>query len=325
MKKVFLLSWLLVVTSFPAHADSLVRVQCEDADAGAEIFLNGKFVGECPVDAPVSEGTVQLRARKRVDDSHEQLFEKTLRVVDGVAQRVEVTLSAPQLTGEAKLKAQAAEADRELDAAQAGDIDAMKNMVQRYQAGTGVPQDPVQAKFWREKAETSAAQIDLTAATSGDVEAMRKVSLRYQNGVGVTKDPSLAKIWRMKAEDTARENAEREAAAKRKEQALLKQQRLDAAGPFKGVKVYFTELFPPNEIKNIPVMISSIPTLVLFSVLPDLTSLPTDLTERAKILNEATLRPSTWGKPDSMIAKALLQQEARHAGVEKLLLVADAK
>ncbi|HEY5513174.1 MAG TPA: hypothetical protein VIK40_05980, partial [Geomonas sp.] len=68
MKQTVLIGVLLVlIASFPAYADSLVRVQCEEEDTGTEVYLNGKFVGECPVDAPVNEGTVLLRARKAVN------------------------------------------------------------------------------------------------------------------------------------------------------------------------------------------------------------------------------------------------------------------
>src|SRR5689334_7342514 len=111
MKKVILVSGLLVlIASFPAYGDGIVRVQCEEENIGAEIYINGKFVGECPVDAPVIEGTVQLRARKIVNNDYERLFTKQLRVVDGVAQRVEIILSAPQMTSEAKHRKEVAEA-----------------------------------------------------------------------------------------------------------------------------------------------------------------------------------------------------------------------
>ena len=118
MKKLFVFSALLVIaTSYSAYSDSLVRVQCDDEDAGTEVYFNDKFVGECPVDAPASEGTVQLRSRKIINADYEKVFEKKLRVVDGVPQRVEIVLSKAQLTPDGKVRTEAIEKQKQKEKA----------------------------------------------------------------------------------------------------------------------------------------------------------------------------------------------------------------
>jgi len=318
MKKILFVSVVLVLlASLPVYGDSFVRVQCEDEDAGAEVFLNDKFVGECPVDAPVKEGTVQLRARKIVDDDHEKVFEKKLRVVEGVSQRVELVMSAPQLTAKARQRKAAAEAAAQLKAAQAGDIDAMKQLAERYDAGAGVKKDPAQAAIWRDMAESAAAQEELRAANAGDIEAMKNIAGRYDTGLGVVKDHSQAQAWRAKADAKKRENNAQADAARREAKELNKQQRLDRYGPFKEVKKYVNSPTISSAEK-----ISQGPTTLPFITVSDILSLPCDLTERSRILNEAALRPSSWGKPDSMIAQASFQQKAKKSAPESSLFIA---
>ena len=307
MKRIILVSFLLTLLgSLTANAESLVRIQCEDEDNGTEVYLNGKFVGECPVDAPVAEGPLKLSARRLIGPDHERLFEKSLMVVDGVAQRVEIVLSAPQLTAPAKLKQQASEAATQLRAAEAGDIDAMKKMAQRYEKGIGVPKDAAQAEVWSTKAEAAAAQADLQSARSGNIEAMRKVADRYDSGLGVALDPAQAKAWRSKAIAAKREQVAKKAEADRSAEALRKEQRMNRSGPFNKTKGIVRDIKSPS---TNPVGASTMAiTFIPLSIYSDIICLPTDLSEMSKIQNDAALRPSRWGKPDSMIAKASQQQ-----------------
>ncbi len=84
-----------------AHAQvSLLRVTCEGNDVGAEVLLNGKFKGECPVDIQAGIGTVKLRVVKKVDATHERVFEQEYRMGDGGMQRVEAILGAAQPSAE---------------------------------------------------------------------------------------------------------------------------------------------------------------------------------------------------------------------------------
>ncbi|NTV51021.1 MAG: PEGA domain-containing protein [Geobacteraceae bacterium] len=325
MKKVVLISSLLVlITSFPAYSDSIVRVQCEEEDSGAEIYINGNFVGECPVDAPVKAGKAQLRARKIVRDDYEKVFEKQLRVVDGVAQRVEIMLSAPQLTAAASSKIKTAETTALLADAEAGDIEAMKKLAQRYDAGVGTKKDPAKAEYWRNEAEAATAQKQLRAAEAGNIEAMLDMAARYDTGAGVKKDHSQAALWRNKADAAKLEKAAQEELAKSKEKEISRQRRVDAAAPFKNVSGYFKLLSNPNKGEAFTNAVSS-PLFLPVSTIADLTELPTKLTDSAKIQSEAAVRPSTWGKPDSMIARASLQQKTTDAAAGTPQIIAAVK
>ena len=325
MKKVVLISSLLVLTtSFPAYSDSIVRIQCEEENSGAEIYLNGTFVGECPVDAPVKAGKVQLRARKIVRDDYEKIFEKQLRVVDGVAQRVEIVLSAPQLTAAASSRIKAAETTALLAAAEAGDIEAMKKLAQRYEGGIGTKKDPAKGEHWRNKIESATAQNQLRAAEAGNIDAMLDMAARYDTGTGVKKDHAQAALWRTKADTAKVEKTAQEELAKRKEKESSKQRRIDAAAPFKNARGGFKLLSNPNKGEAFSNTISS-PLFLPVSTLTDLIELPTKLTDSAKIQSEAAVRPSTWGKPDSMIARASQLQHARDAAAGTPQIIAAAK
>ena len=59
-----------------------MRVFCDDADKGAEVMIDGKFKGECPVDVGVPAGTVKLRVVKKVDATHESVFEQRAHTVN---------------------------------------------------------------------------------------------------------------------------------------------------------------------------------------------------------------------------------------------------
>lgn len=81
-----------------AHAQgSILRVACEGNDVGAEVSVNGKFKGECPLDMQVGTGTLQLRLVKKIDALRERVFEQNIRMGDGAVKKVEAVLSAPQL------------------------------------------------------------------------------------------------------------------------------------------------------------------------------------------------------------------------------------
>jgi formylglycine-generating enzyme required for sulfatase activity len=93
---------LVLAGTSAAHAGSVLRIACEGNDSGAQVFVNGAFKGDCPVDVQVAEGEVQLRVVKELDGGREQVFEQRFRIGDGVAKKVEVVLSAPQLNAAAQ-------------------------------------------------------------------------------------------------------------------------------------------------------------------------------------------------------------------------------
>jgi len=184
------------------------------------------------------------------------------------------------LTAEARQRKAAAEATADLRAAEAGDIDAMKQMANRYDAGTGVEKDPAKAELWRSK------------AASAEAAAIQKEQQR------------VAEIARA---ESARRNAEEQ----------VKQDRVNDAVPFR-----WSRIMMPLASSGEPRLVSTGLTAIPFFSLIDITELPSQLTKTMKLKNEAALRPSTWGKPDSMIARASLQQKASSSAAEKSLLVA---
>ena len=190
IKKLALLA--LMLTCLPSQsiaADALLRIFCEGADTGAEVYINGKFSGECPVNQSVPEGNSSIRVVKNVDSTHERVFEQTVRLAGGNVKRIDVQLSAPRLTAavqkvedarlavernarEARERAVAVEFDKLLAAAMNGDAKAMLDIGTRYQNGNGVAMDSAQGLAWLSR-----------SAASGNEVAGFMLSKRYQKPV----------------------------------------------------------------------------------------------------------------------------------------------
>ena len=111
---------------------SMVRVSCEGASAGAAVTINGKFKGDCPLDAEVPAGTVELRAIKAVDAERERVFFTSFGIGDGVVKRVEVQLGPTQLN-EAGRRA-AAERQRIEDERKRAEAEARRKEAEAAQA-----------------------------------------------------------------------------------------------------------------------------------------------------------------------------------------------
>jgi formylglycine-generating enzyme required for sulfatase activity len=126
MKSIFSACLLLTALMTSAHAQtpgSMLRVGCEGNDIGAEVSINGKFKGECPLDIQVGEGDLQMRLVKKVDTLHERVFEQDIRMGDGVVKRVEARLGPAQLTAEGRrVEAQRQETARLREEARLRDI-----------------------------------------------------------------------------------------------------------------------------------------------------------------------------------------------------------
>jgi formylglycine-generating enzyme required for sulfatase activity len=75
--------------ALPAHADSVLRITCEEQDLGAEITVNGKFKGECPLDLKVKPGELKIGVKKPFNEEWEKRFSKDMRIGDGVVQKIE--------------------------------------------------------------------------------------------------------------------------------------------------------------------------------------------------------------------------------------------
>ncbi|MEO6421579.1 MAG: formylglycine-generating enzyme family protein [Candidatus Nitrotoga sp.] len=105
MKSVYISTLLIVAMAAFADvyaADSTLSVVCTGEDVGADVMINGKFKGECPVDVLVAEGKVKLKVQKKVDDSSARVFEQEIRMGENVIKTIDVLLGAPQNSAESK-------------------------------------------------------------------------------------------------------------------------------------------------------------------------------------------------------------------------------
>lgn len=193
-RTLFLLTCVLLAMANAYAADSLLRVTCDGDAMGAEVQVNGKFKGECPLDIAVQEGEQKLRVVKTLDASRERIFEQTVRLGDGVVKKVEVALSAPQLSAAGQQSAREARRQDEvamqksLQLAEAGNAVAMFTVGYNYAIGKGVAQNDVQAVHWYRK-----------AAEGGQSGAMLNLATRYANGKGIEQSDEQAVIWYRKA------------------------------------------------------------------------------------------------------------------------------
>lgn len=292
--------------------EALLRIRCDDFSEGAQVFINGTLKGECPLNVQVVAGTVHLRARKSVDADHERVFEQDILVGGGMLKSIDLVLPAPQLTERARqarqltAQRQAAEAlARTLretrEKAAAGDPRAMEELVRRYSAGDGVEKSPAQAQVWRMKAVASEQQ----RADAGDIDAMDSLAARYAGGNGVKADASVAGVWRDKAA-AARQaqaaQAQAEAAQQERERQLKNISFVEfTTGTINPDSQQWQQI--PSERR--PLAYTSSSTLMLpAAILFDVISTPSKITKMRDLQREAALRPASWARPDSMVAKA---------------------
>jgi formylglycine-generating enzyme required for sulfatase activity len=111
-----ILATLLSVVGTLHAAGSALRVTCEGSDVGAEVWINGKFRGECPVDLQVPAELLKLLVRKQVDDDREQLYRQDIRMGEDSIKKVEIKLSAPRLTAEAQKRVEERQAAERAEA-----------------------------------------------------------------------------------------------------------------------------------------------------------------------------------------------------------------
>jgi formylglycine-generating enzyme required for sulfatase activity len=113
-----LVAALLLMALHDSHAQgraSAVRVICEGQAAGAEITINGKYRGDCPLDVEVQPGNIELTAVKKVDPLRERRFTTRFGIGEAAAKRVEVQLGPAELNAEGRrqeAERQRAEAER---------------------------------------------------------------------------------------------------------------------------------------------------------------------------------------------------------------------
>jgi len=158
---------------------------------------------------------------------------------------------------------------------------------------------------------------------------MENIAERYEAGQGVSKDGSQAQVWHERADAAKREKKAEEAAAKHEKSAREKAQ--DKKERISDIKFSeYTSKLVDGADKSfihgnpISITITGFPLMVL-GLATDAIAAPTKSTEIQSIRNEAALRPSTWGRPDSMIAQAARQYKTSSFTEKNPLLVAAAQ
>lgn len=295
--------FLIMLGCSYAHAESLLRLTCADEDAGAVVSIDGKVIGNCPITSFIPDGKYQVRVSKPLSGGREQFFEKMVTLSDGQVESINVELSAPQLTAEALQAQSRSHAITTLDSARMGNRHAMNAMAILYENGDGVERSLSEAKLWRNKAsavlleeqESEFSEI-LKMAEAGSISAMEYVANAYETGTGVSKNSAQANTWRQAAA-TKIQNDQIKAAAK------IKQAELDSASFLSNTELITSGMTSPGEF------ISGL-TFLPVSLISDLIASPTVTTKQAEIRSAAIMRPSSWAKPDSMIAKAARQRDA---------------
>jgi TPR repeat protein len=195
-----------------ASASSTLQIACGNDAVGAEILVNGKFKGDCPLDVKVQAGNVKLKVVQKLDAGAERVFEQTFRLGDDVIKRVDVVLSGPQpnakdrkLEGEKVRREQAANSEGANQAARekaiiaealnktradadGGNPDAQYKLGSIYEEGLGVPLDKSETVRWY-----------LKAAEQGHALAQGKLARMYVYGTGTPKSYAEAARWAQKA------------------------------------------------------------------------------------------------------------------------------
>lgn len=303
---------VLLFVSVTAQCDSMIRFKCDGKDVGAELFADGQPIGTCPADVLVPKvGAVMLSARKMVNADYEQVFAKQIILEDGVAQRILVTLSEARMTAEAVRLKRIAETAGQLRRAEAGELAAMDVIAERYTAGDGIEKSTIKAGEWRKKAESARYAKELASAEAGDIVAMKNMISRYQ-------DAAKAQYWKDKLEEANRvaqlaaQEAERKLEITR--QAFEIQQKA-ASKQVKINSISYAEFIGKGangagcKNEEVSCIVTTAGPMMTTGTIADLFSLPTKSYQIQQIRKEAVVRPSTWAKPNSMIARASRQQD----------------
>ena len=205
-------------------------------------------------------------------------------------------------------------AQADLAAAKAGDMDAMHVMVHRYKAGKGVTNSTKHADLWSKNIVAAEAQAELASAKAGNIKAMKAVSQRYQTGNGLEQSTDQAQYWLQKVDEAEQQQL---AAAKRREiqKEIDDITYLDTFGLGKSLN----ESIDGQNVTQ--VLLTGVPSILVISA-TDIISTPIKLIRQAYLSQQLAARPSTWAKPDSMMAKAYQQQVIRSEEPKDPLLAA---
>lgn len=309
-KLYFALIIMFCLSSTASYALSVIRIKCVDADNGAKIYLNNVYKGECPADIIVDAGNYALFLTRSVGD-YEHYFEQKITVVDNVPQRLNLALSESRLTAKAKKRVEEEEKQqREADflaqknAANQGDLQAMRTLADYYQRGYGVKRSEKEAKLWLDKAEKAAEEEYfeslLKQVQVGDVKAMEQLVKIYSTGEGGPLDKEQAEYWQQQLDNKKEElalQASNEDKAKRI--AERKKKMMPVSGSFVGWL-----LKDQNDASSAIMAIMTSSPFILLSAISDLPVTTYQAVKIREIKNEAALRSSAFAQPNSLLAKA---------------------
>lgn len=202
----------------PTETSSVLRIACDGVNVKAEITINGVFKGECPVDVSIGDGTMRVRAVKKVDGSSERVFEEDIRMAAGTVKRITVELSAPQLNATARAEAALREAARRAEEAARAELARLEQLeVEKKNAEAREVKARADAEFDRQieaggvtammqfaqeqeklsEPQNHAAALKwyLRSAELGNPEAMSAAGSIYLNAKDATKNETLAERW----------------------------------------------------------------------------------------------------------------------------------
>jgi len=162
-----------------AYAASMLRITCDDSAVGAEIMVDKKPSGTCPIDLQVAPGEHQVTAVRK-GELENGVFGMPVSLPDNAVKRIEVSVMFNEYTQKA--------ADITRPLAEKGDAAAQAKLGDMYGASGPYKSDPQEALRWYRK-----------AADQGNAYALRAVGDAYLSGRGVPKDREEARRFYKKS------------------------------------------------------------------------------------------------------------------------------
>ena len=169
-------------------ADPVVRLTCEAKHTGAEVSVNGKFRGACPLDLVVKEGTLKIALTLPRTKELQLEYRKQVRIGDGVVMRVHIPEAGWRRTYTESYRATIKDFPANFAAAKGGDKLAMYEVGKAYAYGLGVAEDSQQALIWLSK-----------AAKAGVPAAMRSLADLYESSFDLPNDEEKSLAWTRRA------------------------------------------------------------------------------------------------------------------------------
>lgn len=97
MKATIFLSITIGLLGCVTAQASTLRVTCDDSATGAEVSIDNKFKGECPIDIQVHQGEHNVKAVKKIAGKDVK-FEQEIKIGEGVSKDIAVSFGNPSVT-----------------------------------------------------------------------------------------------------------------------------------------------------------------------------------------------------------------------------------